>query len=53
MLRKADNIHIREQLLDTVAFLGNSDLDDLRVGCRGSDNLAASDRDDLVEDAAR
>jgi hypothetical protein len=31
-----------------VACQGNSDLDGLRADCRGSDNLVASDRDDLV-----
>jgi len=36
-----------------VASLGNSDLDDPRAGYRGSDNLAAGDRDDLVGAAAK
>jgi len=36
-----------------VAFQGNSDRDDLRVVCRGSDNLAADGRDDQVGVAAR
>jgi hypothetical protein len=44
---------ITERSLDTVAFLGSSDLYGLRADCRDSDNLAAGDRDDLVEDAAR
>ena len=42
-----------EQSPNTVAFLGSSDLDGLRAGCRGSDNLVAGDRDDLVGAAAR
>ena len=44
---------IMEQSLDTVACQGNSDLDGLRADCRGSDNLVAGDRDDLVGAAAR
>lgn len=46
-------VSITERSLDTVACLGNSDLDDLRADCRGSDNLVASGRDDLVGAAAR
>lgn len=46
-------VDITEQLPDTVASLGNSDLDGLRVDCQGSDNLAAGDKDDLVGAAAR
>ena len=45
-------MHIRERSLDTVACLGNSDLDGLRAGYRGSDNPAAGDRDDLAGAAA-
>ena len=41
------------RLLDTVACLGNSGPDGLRADCRGSDNLVAGDRDDLVGAAAR
>jgi hypothetical protein len=44
---------ITERSLDTVACLGNSDLDDPREDCRGSDNLAAGDKGDLVAAAAR
>ena len=44
---------ITARLRDMVACLGNSDLDGLRADCRGSDNLVASDRDDLVGAAAR
>ena len=44
---------LMEQLPDTVASLGNSDLDGLRADCRDSDNLVADDRDDLVGAAAR
>jgi hypothetical protein len=47
------NDGITEQSPDTVAFLGNSDLDGLRADYRGSDNLVAGDRDDLVGVAAR
>ncbi len=36
-----------------VAFLGNTDLDGLRADCRGSDNLEAGDRADLVVAATR
>jgi len=43
----------REQSQDKVASLGSSDLDGLRADCRGSDNLVASDKDDLVAVAAR
>lgn len=42
-----------EQSQDMVACLGSNDLDGLRADCRGSDNLVASDRDDLVGAAAR
>ena len=38
---------------DTVACLGSSDLNGLRADYRGSDNLVASDTDDLVGAAAR
>lgn len=44
---------ITERSQDTVACQGNSDLDDPRVSYRGSDNLVAGDRDDLVGAAAR
>jgi len=44
---------LKVQSQDTVASLGNSDLDGLRADCRGSDNLVADDRDDLVVAAAR
>lgn len=36
------------RLADTVACLGNCDLDCPRADRQGSDNLVASDRDDLV-----
>ena len=49
----SENASITEQSLDTVAYLGSNDLDDLRADCRGSDNLVASDKDDLVAVAAR
>jgi|GEM_PF-5744266 len=42
-----------EQLLDTVASLGSSDLDDLQADYRDSDSLAASDKDGLAGVAAR
>lgn len=38
---------------DMVASLGNSVLDGLRADYPGNDNLLASDRDDLMEAAAR
>ena len=41
------------QSQDTVAYLGSNALDVLRADCRGSDNLVAGDRDDLVGAAAR
>jgi hypothetical protein len=44
---------ITEQLPDTVACLGNSALDVLQAGYRGSDNLVVGDRDDLVGAAAK
>lgn len=44
---------ITEQLPDTVACLGNSDLDAPRADCRGSDNLVADDKDGLVGVAAK
>jgi hypothetical protein len=34
-----------------VAAQDSNALDDLRADCRGSDNLVASDRDDLAEAA--
>jgi len=49
----SENASITEQSQDTVAGLGSSDLDDLRADCRGSDNLVASDKDDLMGVAAR
>ncbi len=47
------NDGITEQRPDTVACLGNSALDGLRADYRGSDNLGAGDKDDLVGAAAR
>ena len=44
---------ITEQSPDTAACLGNSALDGLQAGCRDSDNLVVSDKDDLVGAAAR
>ncbi len=44
---------VTERSLDKVAFLGSSDLDGPRASYRGSDNLVAGDRDDLVGAAAR
>jgi hypothetical protein len=44
---------ITERSLDTVAWLGSSDLDGLRAGYRDSDNLVAGDKDDLAAVAAR
>jgi hypothetical protein len=52
-LVKIRHPNIMERLLDKAASLGNSDLDGLRADCRGSDNLAAGDRDDLAGVAAR
>lgn len=49
----SENASITERSQDTVACLDSSDLDDLRADCRGSDNLVASDKDDLVAVAAR
>lgn len=46
-------VRARERSLDTVACLGSSDLDSLQAYCRGSDNLVASDRDDLDGAAAK
>lgn len=51
--KRANNADVTERLLDTVASLGSNDLDGLRADCRGSDNLVAGGRDDLVGAAAR
>ena len=48
-----ESASITEQSQDMAACLGNSDLDDPREDCRGSDNLVASDKDDLVGGVAR
>lgn len=42
-----------ERSLDTVACLDSNALDGLQAACRGSDNLVAGDRDDLVGAAAK
>lgn len=53
LVRLQMNHGITERLPDMAACPGNSDLDGLRADCRDSDNLVASDRDDLVGVAAK
>lgn len=53
LVRLQMNHCITERSLDTVACLGNSDLDGLRAGYRDSDNLVAGDKDDLAGVAAK